>query len=393
MRPFRNPSLVEWTAIASLLAVVAGIPLWQATHELRTRGRVHLVSLFTRMPTKANLHGWDRQARDNSVVGAFVRPRLLQLQYDLFQDAGPKALVGRDGWLFYRPDVEYLSLPGTTSSRFYLGSFDTTIAGRRVNLRDPLVAIRDLHHQLAARGIVLVVVPVPGKPSIYPEMLAGSEVDLEASPTLALLDSLRASGIAAVDIVRPLRQAKSAAAPEIYLRRDTHWSPSGVEVASRAIAAHLLGIPEVAARRDSSRYRVRDTVVERWGDVAEMTALPRRRDLWKTEPVTALRVEDSSGDAYADSDSAAILWLGDSYSRIYQTDAPGAAGVIAQVARLTGQPLSSIVNDGGASTVVRRTLARKPRLLEHAKVVVWAFVERDIRFGDKGWSLEPLPPR
>jgi hypothetical protein len=393
MRPFRNPSLVEWTAIASLLAVVAGIPLWQATHELRTRGRVHLVSLFTRMPSKANLHGWDRQARDNSVVGSWVRPRLLQLQYDLFSDAGPKAVVGRDGWLFYRPDVEYNAFPGTRSPRFYLGSFDTTIAGQRLNLRDPLVAIRDLHHQLAARGIVLVVIPVPGKPTVYPEMLAGGDVDIEASPTLALLDSLRASGIAAIDIVRPLREAKSASKPDLYLRRDTHWSPSGVDVAARAIATRLLEIPEVAARRDTSRYRARDTVVERWGDIAEMSALPRRRDIWKTESVTARRVEDSSGRAYADSDSAAIVWLGDSYSRIYQTDAPGAAGVIAQVARLTGQPLSTIVNDGGASTVVRRTLARKPHLLERAKVVVWEFVERDIRFGDKGWSLEALPPR
>jgi hypothetical protein len=180
---------------------------------------------------------------------------------------------------------------------------------------------------------------------------------------------------------------------DLYLHRDTHWSPSGVDIAARAIATRLLDIPEVAARRDTSRYRARDTVVERWGDIAEMSALPRRRDIWKTESVTAHRVEDSSGGAYADSDSAAIVWLGDSYSRIYQTDAPGAAGVIAQVAHLTGQPLSTIVNDGGASTVVRRTLARKPQLLEHAKVVVWEFVERDIRFGEKGWSLEPLPPR
>lgn len=392
MSPFRNPRLVEWTAIGSLLAVVAGIPLWQATHEFLDRGRIHLVSLFTRMPTKENLHGWDRQARDNSLVGSFVRPRLLQLQYDLFGDAGPKAVVGRDGWLFYRPDVEYIAFPATTSSRFYLGSFDTTIAGRRSNLRDPLVAIRDLHRQLAARGIVLVVVPVPGKPTVYPEMLAGSDVDIDASPTLALLDSLRASGIAAVDIVRPLRAAKSAAESELYLRRDTHWSPAGVDVAAHVIATRLLDLPEVAAKRDSLRYRARDTLVERWGDVAEMSALPRRRDIWKTESVAARRVEDSSGDAYADSDSAVIVWMGDSYSRIYQTDAPGAAGVIAQVARLTGQPLATIVNDGGASTVVRRTLARKSHLLKHAKVVVWEFVERDIRFGDKGWSLERIAP-
>jgi hypothetical protein len=41
--------------------------------------------------------------------------------------------------------------------------------------------------------------------------------------------------------------------------------------------------------------------------------------------------------------------------------------------------------------VVRRQLLRKPELLAHAKVVVWTFVERDIRFGEGGWALERIP--
>ena len=153
----------------------------------------------------------------------------------------------------------------------------------------------------------------------------------------------------------------------------------------------LLAIPEIASLRDTSRYVARDTSVERWGDICEMTALPRRRDIWKTESVTIARVMDSTGAPYADSDTSAILWLGDSYSRIYQTDAPKAAGIVAQVALRTGQSVASVVNDGGASTVVRRKLLQKPGLLRHAKVVVWEFVERDIRFGADGWALEAVP--
>jgi hypothetical protein len=41
--------------------------------------------------------------------------------------------------------------------------------------------------------------------------------------------------------------------------------------------------------------------------------------------------------------------------------------------------------------VVRQQLLRKPELLKGKKVVVWAFVERDIRFGEKGWMLLDLP--
>lgn len=377
----KNPGLVEWTAIASLLTVAVGVPVAQAIHEISSGRAPFLLELFQRVPTKDNLHGWDRQVRDNSIVAKAIRPVMLQGQFDLFGDAGAKALVGRDGWLFYKPDVDFLVQPRIDQDRFYLGTFDTTMDGRRQNLRNPMVAIRDVHRQLSERGIRLVVVPVPGKPTIYPEMLSGSAKPLESSPTLDLLDSLRASGIEAVDLVRPLRSAKASATTPLFLKRDTHWSPAGVAIAADAIAGHLSTIPDVSSRRDTSRFRARDTLVERWGDLCEMSNLPRRREIWPTEPVEISQVTDSAGNLYADSDSAAVLWLGDSYSRIYQTDAPRAAGIIAQVALRLGQPLSSVVNDGGASTVVRQKLSRKPGLLRHAKVVVWAFVERDVRFG------------
>lgn len=391
MTSSRKTAILQWTTIGSLLLVVAGIPLVQAVHELSTSGRAHIASLFTHAPTKANLHGWDQQSKDNSIFGAAIRPRMLQWQYDLFGDVGPKAVEGRDGWLFYRPDVDYLARPGFTDERFYLGSFDTTVSGKRVNVRSPLVAIRDVKRQLAERGIRLIVVPVPGKPTIYPEKLSGGEVEIGKSPTLELIDSLRASGVEVVDLVHPLRAAKAGAKTDLYLHRDTHWSPAGLSVAADEIARALLDVPEVVARRSDSRYVARDTLIERWGDICEMTSLPRRREIWTSESVKASRVQDSAGAPYADSDTASILWLGDSYSRIYQTDAPKAAGVIAQVALRVGQPIASVVNDGGASTVVRRKLLQKPALLKHAKVVVWEFVERDVRFGADGWALEALP--
>jgi hypothetical protein len=98
-----------------------------------------------------------------------------------------------------------------------------------------------------------------------------------------------------------------------------------------------------------------------------------------------------AGVPYLDDPDSPVLWLGDSFSRIYQTDVPGAAGIIPHVAKGLGFPLASIVNDGGASTVVRQQLLRRPELLRGKKVVVWAFVERDIRFGEKGWMLLDMP--
>jgi hypothetical protein len=81
-----------------------------------------------------------------------------------------------------------------------------------------------------------------------------------------------------------------------------------------------------------------------------------------------------------------VLVLGDSFSRIYQTDLPKSAGWIAHLARDLRQPVASVINDGGASTLVRQVLARKPQLLKNKKLVIWEIVERDFRFGAEGWK-------
>jgi hypothetical protein len=88
-------------------------------------------------------------------------------------------------------------------------------------------------------------------------------------------------------------------------------------------------------------------------------------------------------DDFRDSD---ILVLGDSFSRIYQTDEPRGAGWIAHLALELSRPVASLVNDGGASTLVRESLARRPHLLKGKKLVVWEIVERDFRFGAEGWK-------
>jgi hypothetical protein len=385
---------LEWTFVAALLSVTAGFPLVQAISEMAVDGeRPHVLSLFTQMPSKEILHRWDQNAKDRSIFAGWLRPVTLQLRYDLLGEMAPKAVKGVDDWLFYNQDIDYLIRPPYTDERFYEGTFDTLVAGRRVNLRNPTVAIKDFRDRLAARGIALLLVPIPGKPSIYPEKVDKGFRGQPRSPTLDLTEALRAEGLDVADLFGPLLAAKASGAGELYLRRDTHWTPEGMEVAANAIAARIRKSgPAGSSGAPLPRYGLAEKAVERWGDVAEMTKVPARRKIWKTEPVTARQVIDlKTGEPYRDDPGSDILWLGDSFSRIYQTDDPGSAGIVAHVARLLNRPLSSIVNDGGASTVVRQQLARKGDLLQGKKLVVWTFVERDLRFGSKGWQLEELP--
>jgi hypothetical protein len=116
-----------------------------------------------------------------------------------------------------------------------------------------------------------------------------------------------------------------------------------------------------------------------------MTRIPGRRDWFDSEIVVAYQVSDDSGELYEDRPDAAILLLGDSFSRVFQTDEPGAAGLSANLACELGAPLASMVNDGGISTRVRKQLARQPGLLDTKRLVIWEFAERDVRFGRRGW--------
>jgi hypothetical protein len=146
-------------------------------------------------------------------------------------------------------------------------------------------------------------------------------------------------------------------------------------------------------------------MVDRTGDIGVMTTLPaglmrRLSNSFMPEKTRCYQVYAITRDARGavcgrtlykdDFKHSAILVLGDSFSRIYQTDEPRSAGWISHLARELSQPVASLVNDGGASTLVRQSLARKPNLLKGKKLVVWEVVERDFRFGDDGWKDVPI---
>jgi hypothetical protein len=83
---------------------------------------------------------------------------------------------------------------------------------------------------------------------------------------------------------------------------------------------------------------------------------------------------------------AEILLIGDSFTRIYQEDPPFAAGWVSHLALELNKPVAYLYSDGGASTLVRQKLVRKIGLLRGKKLVIWEFVERDLRFGAEGWK-------
>jgi hypothetical protein len=370
------------TVTVGFLAVIMAPGLIQLVFELRSGKQPLALDIFLQPPTARNLHDYEGGLEKTSIVINQLRPGAQYVQWRFLADPGEKVVLGRRGWLFYRPSVRYVT--------------ERQAGAPERDSADPLAAIRSFRDQLRARGIRLLVVPVPNKESIYPGMLARRAEDagvIVCEQTRRLLDQLDQYGIEHVDLFEEFRRAKQEerqrGPSRLYLSQDSHWSPEGARVAAVAVARHVLASGSV--NRGGQTHGLRSVTVLRHGDLIEILRAPEIERALEPERVECLQVLQAAGRTpYRDAPEAEVLILGDSFLRIYEQDEPGAAGFIAHLARELGQPLSSIVNDGGASTLVRQELARRPTLLGNKRLVIWEFAERDIRFGTEGWQIVPL---
>lgn len=381
--------------------------------------------------TSRYLRAFEKKVEDENALVLAVRPRYQLAVWNIFNDPGEKVVLGsgEGRWLFYRQDVEFLVQP-------------SPLDVRSAKLDNPIKAIEKFRDQLKAKGVELLVVVTPGKPSIYPERLTGNASTVMATESHGkkILDSLAKLGFNTVDLYTPLLAAKKddASLGPLYLNDDTHWTPRGAELAAAEIAAAVkrldsdgkINLTELRQKHADGSYPMsfvaKDSVADRMGDVGEMSGL-NKFGVFKTQRVTGHVVMQQNINSLADSiciDSAykecknnsntlclwtsltacgfkydttvtpfkddfrkaQILILGDSFSRIYQTDSPVNAGWIAHFAKNMNRPVASIVSDGGASTLVREKLARKAGVLKGKKLLIWEFVERDLRFGAEGWK-------
>jgi len=428
------------SCIKALVADLGHVSLWRVFLDVKHYG----------VWTSRYLRAFENKIDDESAIVLALRPKYQLAVWNLFSDPGEKVVLGaagdcigkscvreeakpEDKWLFYRQDVEFLVQP-------------SPLDVRSAKLDNPVKAIEKFRDQLKAKGVELLVVITPGKPSIYTERLTGSDSRVAGAENVAglqshgkkILDSLTRAGFNTVDLYTPLLAAKSRDSVDgaLYLNDDTHWTPRGAELAADVIAKKVREMVDAGTvkfrGKDTVRYIATDSIADRMGDVGEMSGL-NKFNVFKVQQVTghvvsqqnikerteklpvdsicvgaaksACKKNDSCFTAQSalcerdtvlydttitpfkdDFRKSEILILGDSFSRIYQTDSPVNAGWIAHFAKNMNARVASIVSDGGASTLVREKLARKASVLKGKKLLIWEFVERDLRFGAEGWK-------
>jgi hypothetical protein len=381
----RSSRAAERFLVLAFLCVIAVPPIVQTVWEWSRDRHVQALELFYERPTSAHLRAYEQELEDASWLGNGVRPWVQYAQFAWFRDGGEKTLIGRDGWLFYRPGVRYATDRPTLPESQAVDQAHQAI-----------VAFRDA---LAQRDIQLLVVIAPNKESVYPDMLSTQASDLESlrnPQTNLLCDRLHAAGVVVVDLGPIFCSHREVMAAEnsrhLYLAQDSHWSPVGVEFAARVIADRIEVLEWLTPNRVEFAHR--EITANRLGDLVRMLQVPQLEHAIPAERVTCRQIVDADDKPLRIDDSnAEVLVLGDSFLRIYEQDEPGSAGFTSQLAYELRRPVAGLINDGGGTTLVRQELYRRAALLRNKRVVVWEFVERDIRYGTEGWQVIPLPPK
>ena len=344
----------------------------------------------------ARARGIEDRLADDSVLGRRVRP-VVQGALTRWLGAGTAQVeVGVDGWLFYRPDIDHVTGPGFLSAGALArraAEGDTLAAARQP---DPRPALVELHERLERRGIRLIVVPTPVKPSADPRRVGAG--GFESEPVMnrsyrRYVRELERAGVTVFDVSRTLSALRREGAGPLYLATDTHWRPETM----RRVASELAAFIERAAALSvpAGGYRARRVEVTGRGDTARLLGLAPRRSRYRSETVSVTRIETPEGEAWAPERSAEVLLLGDSFTNVYSLASLGwgaSAGFAEQLRFALGRPVDRISQNDGGAFVPRRLLAlevaRDARRLAATRVVAYQFAARELSQGD--WR--PIAP-
>lgn len=344
------------------------------------------------------MNTYERTLEDSSWLTAAVLPRSQQVLSGRLGVGNEKAYVGREGWLFYRPDVDYATGRGFLEPRQMRKRAASRGEWANPLQPDPVQAIVTFHQQLEKRGIRLVLLPTPLKPSVHPDKLSAAYPDrLRPVQNISygeFLRQMRRNGVLVFDPSGWLAGSGNPASPARYLATDTHWRPETVDEVAAALADRIAGAG-VLPLKESANYARKKTEVESLGDIATMLRLPDDQRLFPAETVEILQVLNPDLTPWEPDPSSDVLVLGDSFSNIYSLESLGwgrGAGLAEQLSFHLQRPVDRIVRNDEGAFATRETLARdlaegRDRLAGK-KVVIWQFAMRELSQGD--WKLIPM---
>lgn len=294
-----------------------------------------------------------------------------------------------DGWLFFTAEFRLLSL-----GRFWGNEAPKVSRSHKPELADPIPAIVDFEKQLRARGIDLLVVPVPPKAAIYPEkILPGFNVrGDDAAPLLhRFYEELRAAGIDVLDLGPLFIENRDDKRGGVFCKTDSHWSGLGCALAARAIAENVRGKLTAPSPRKDYVSEWKEFQIS--GDLVSL--LPPDSPKPGPEKIVVRSVSEKGTSTAVQPDAnSPLLLLGDSHTLVFHDFLAERAGLVDQLAQELGFAPDLIGTRGSGATPVRISLYRHslkdPGYLAKKKVVVWCLTAREFTEASEGWARAPI---
>jgi len=315
-------------------AAVAGTVLGE-TEDVRRRADF-AAEIFTRIEAKPSIRGDDRE------------------------------------WFFLVKELRHLS-----SGRFWEKPWEEVAA----NQSDPVPDVLEFQKLLAARGVRLLLVPVPAKAAIYPGKLVTGFKAGAAESIAPFLERLREGGMEVLDL-EPVFIAAAVSSPEtlLYCRQDAHFSPYAAELVAELVAKGL-DLPVGDGNGG--------VVVSAPGSVAitgDQIAGSEWEGLVPQETLEVGRVTTLGGKPVEPDAESSVLLLGDSHTLVFQAGEENgmhcrSGGVFDHLAAKLGFAPDLVGVRGSGLVQARKQLFYKasaaPGYWAGKKVVIWLFSARE----------------
>ena len=288
------------------------------------------------------------------------------------------AVAGLDDWLFLAPELRLVSGDGPREGDAG-GAAETGAETAHVE------TILDLHRQLEALGVELLVAPVPPKSVVFPEKVSDAVAVPIPVPRLdpgleRLYQRLRAVGVDVLDLTDHFIRERFHSEGPLYCRTDTHWSGSGCTTAAAAIAADVRARPwhaELAAESFGASWY--STGIS--GDLAGPDGVPAAREELRLRGV--IRASGRGPTAVSTDPDSPVLLLGDSHALVFHAGGglhAAGAGLPDQLAFELGLPVDLAATPDPSPVAALDALAERvradPDYWGRKRLVVWCFAAR-----------------
>jgi hypothetical protein len=304
------------------------------------------------------------------------------------------AVAGVDGWLFLANELRHIGVGP------FWGEPATAASRARPQDADPLPVILDFKAQLDGLGIELILLPVPPKAVIFPDMLPDkvtTPVDSRPPPRLDATHQdfyqlLRENGVEVLDLTEVFLASRITEEGPAYCLQDSHWSGVGCILAAGLVA-------EIIRERDWYEG------VRRTSFNGELMATPITGDLSASlvagslpgeETLQLRKVTTAEGELVIPDPDSPVILLGDSHNLVFHAGGDmlaSGAGLADQLALELGFAVDLLAVRGSGATPARINLYRRsssqPGYLDGKKVVVWCFAAREFTEG-QGWRIVPV---